>query len=95
MCLFVFEILSIFILGTSQIIIRCPLLALYIWLINLTKPVYHQHRPPASPQHAWELSTLTAKEEVVQGKLEEPYVICFNLYIVHLYMCEIYIYKLL
>lgn len=64
---FVFKMLGIFILGTSQII-RCPLLASSIWLVNLTKPVDH-------PSWLGNQVLLTATEEVVQGKLEEPYVI--------------------
>lgn len=66
--LFVFKVLSFFTLGTSQII-QCPLLASSIWLINLTKPVYH-------PSWLGNQVLLIATEEVVQAKLgEEPYVI--------------------
>lgn len=67
-------------LGTSQIIIRYSLLGLHIWLINLAKFIYF-------PLLSWELSILTAKERGGTEKLGEPYVICFNFYIVYLYVC--------
>ena len=54
------------------------------WTPSLGTSICHGWSPKKTND---KLNKYINKEEVVQGKLEEPYAICFHLYIVHLYMC--------